>query len=94
MLNLVVTLLIIALIAAVFMLVVSTIGLRTGVLPRWLVIAGYIAGLVFLLSATYVELLVLLLPAWVIAVSIVILRAAPGERERIGERHLFAGLRR
>lgn len=61
--------------AAVFMLVASTIGLRTGFLPRWLVVAGYVGGLVFLFSVTYVEWLVLVLPAWVIAVSIVILRA-------------------
>jgi hypothetical protein len=61
-------------IAAVFMLVVSTIGLRTGLLPRWLVVAGYVGGLVFLFAVTYVELLALLLPAWVAAVSVVILR--------------------
>jgi hypothetical protein len=60
--------------AAVFMLVASTIGLRTGFLPRWLVVAGYISGLVFLFSVTYVEALALLLPAWVTAVSVVILR--------------------
>ena len=62
-------------VAAVFMLVASTIGLRTGFLPRWLVAAGYLCGLVFLLTVTYVELLALLLPAWVAAVSVVILRA-------------------
>ena len=56
------------------MLVASTIGLRTGFLPRWLIFAGYTAGVVFLLAVTYVEWLVLLLPAWVIAVSLVILR--------------------
>jgi hypothetical protein len=61
--------------AAVFMLVVSTIGLRTGFLPRWLVLAGYVGGLVFLFTVIYVELLVLILPAWVTAVSVVILRA-------------------
>ena len=60
--------------AAIFMLVASTIGLRTGFLPRWLIIAGYLGGLVFLLSVTYVESLVLIFPAWVIAVSVVILR--------------------
>ena len=67
-------------IAAVFMLVVSTIGLRTGLLPRWLVVAGYIAALVFLFTVTYVELLALLLPAWVTAVSIVILRRVAARR--------------
>jgi len=62
-------------IAAVFMFVVSTIGLRTGLLPRWLVVAGYVVGVVFLITVAYVELLALLLPAWVTAVSIVILRS-------------------
>ncbi len=65
--------------AAVFMLVASTIGLRTGFLPRWLVVCGYVSGLVFLFSVTYVEALALLLPAWVTAVSIVIL-SRPGAR--------------
>ena len=63
-------------VAAVFMLVASTIGLRTGFLPRWLVVAGYACGLVFLFTVTYVEMLALLLPAWVATVSVVILRAA------------------
>lgn len=62
-------------IAAVFMFVVSTIGLRTGLLPRWLVVAGYLVGVVFLLTVAYVELLALLLPAWVTAVSVVIIRS-------------------
>ena len=63
-------------IAAVFMLVASTIGLRTGFLPRWLVVAGYVCGLLYLLTVTYIEVLALLLPAWVSAVSVVMLRAA------------------
>jgi hypothetical protein len=71
--------------AAVFMLVVSTIGLRTGFLPRWLVFAGYACGLVFLFTVTYVELLALLFPAWVVAVSIVILRAGAGVRAEVDE---------
>ena len=68
--------------AAVFMLVVSTIGHRTGFLPRWLVVAGYVGGLVFLFTVTYVELLVLIFPAWVTVVSVVILRA--GDRRLSG----------
>jgi hypothetical protein len=66
--------------AAVFMLVASTIGLRTGFLPRWLVVAGYLSGFVFLFTVTYVEFLALLLPAWVTAVSIVIMRAGRAGR--------------
>src|SRR3954453_14621284 len=61
--------------AAVFMIVVSTIGTRLGILPRWLVAAGYGAALVLILNVSYVELLILVFPAWVAAVSIVILRA-------------------
>jgi hypothetical protein len=60
--------------AAVFMLVASTIGLRTGFLPRWLVVAGYVCGLAYLLTLTYIEFLALLLPVWVTAVSLEILR--------------------
>ncbi len=67
--------------AAIFMLVASTIGLRTGFLPRWLIVAGYLGGLVFLLSVTYVESLVLIFPAWVIAVSVVILRRQPDDED-------------
>jgi hypothetical protein len=59
--------------AAVFMIVVSTIGMRLGVLPRWLVLAGYGAALVLMLNVSYVEALVLVFPAWVAAVSVVIL---------------------
>lgn len=68
-------------VAAVFMLVASTIGLRTGFLPRWLVVAGYAGGVVFLFTVTYVELLALILPVWVTAVSVVILRAGSPSRE-------------
>ena len=61
--------------AAVFMIVVSTIGLRLGVFPRWLVVAGYVAALVLILNVSYSEVLVLVFPAWVAAVSVVILKA-------------------
>lgn len=62
--------------AAVFMIVVSTIGMRLGILPRWLVLAGYGAALVLILNVSYVALIILVFPAWVAAVSVVILRAA------------------
>jgi hypothetical protein len=61
--------------AAVFMIVVSTIGMRLGVFPRWLVVTGYLAALVLILNVTYTEELILVFPAWVAAVSVVILRA-------------------
>ena len=62
--------------AAVFMIVVSTIGMRLGIFPRWLIIAGYVAALVLILNVWYGALIILVFPAWVAAVSVVILNAA------------------
>ena len=64
--------------AAVFMIVVSTIGMRLGILPRWLVLAGYAAALVLALNASYLVTIILVFPAWVAAVSVVILLRARG----------------
>ena len=68
--------------AAVFMIVVSTIGLRLGVFPRWLVAAGYLAALVLLVNVSYIEWVVLVFPAWVAAVSVVILSTTPESPRR------------
>jgi hypothetical protein len=59
--------------AAVFMLVTSTIGLRTRTLPRWLVVLGYVVALVLLFSVSYFRGFVLVFPAWVTVVSIELL---------------------
>jgi hypothetical protein len=64
--------------AAVFMIVVSTIGRRLGVFPRWLVVTGYLAAAVLILNISYTELLILVFPVWVAAVSVVILRTSRG----------------
>ncbi len=61
--------------AGVFMIVVSTIALRSSTMPRWLVFGGYAAAIVLLFSVTYVEAVVLLFPLWVTCVSVVILRS-------------------
>jgi hypothetical protein len=60
---------------AVFMIVVSTIGARLDIFPRWLVVFGYLAALVLLLNVSYIDLLILVFPVWVAAVSVVILSA-------------------
>jgi hypothetical protein len=75
--------------AAVFMIVVSTIGMRLGVFPRWLVITGYLAALVLILNVSYAALLTLVFPAWVAAVSVVILRS---DRPAVGAADSEAGL--
>jgi hypothetical protein len=61
--------------AAVFMIVTSTIALRTAVFPRWLVIAGYVIAVVMLLSLSALQWVVLLFPAWVFVLSLFILNS-------------------
>src|SRR3954451_7664405 len=66
--------------AAVFMIVVSTMGVRLGILPRWLVGGGYGGALMLILNVSYIELVILVFPAWAAAVSVVILTAQPHPR--------------
>lgn len=55
--------------AAVFMFVTSTIGLRTGVFSRWVSVVGFGCGLVLLLVLTDFAWIAVLFPAWVLLVS-------------------------
>ena len=59
--------------AAVFMFVTSSIGLRTAVLARWVSFIGFAAGLAMLLVITDFAWIALLFPAWVLLVSVYIL---------------------
>ena len=61
--------------AGAFMLVSSTIGRRTGALPRWFTLLGIAAGIVMLFSVGFFEPLALIFPAWVAIVSVLLLRA-------------------
>jgi hypothetical protein len=61
--------------AAIFIFVTSTIGLRVAVLPRWLVFVGYGLGLVLLLTITDFAWIALVFPVWVLLVSTHILIA-------------------
>jgi len=60
--------------AAVFLLTIATVGLRSRTFPRWLAYAGYLFGIVLLLLVTFWDWIVLLLPAWVAVASLFILR--------------------
>jgi hypothetical protein len=55
--------------AAVFMFVTSTIGLRTAILSRWVSFVGFAFGLVLLLVFTDFAWIALLIPFWVLLVS-------------------------
>lgn len=55
--------------AAVFTISVSSVGLRTGILPRWLVLLGYLTGVALLLSPPLSNWTQLLFPTWVLLFS-------------------------
>jgi hypothetical protein len=59
--------------AAIFIFVTSTIGLRTAVLARWVSFAGFALGLILLFAITDFAWIALLFPCWVLFVSAYIL---------------------
>jgi hypothetical protein len=59
--------------AAVFTISVSTVGIRTSGLPRWVSYLGYLIALVLLVAAANVQWTQLVFPAWVLLVSVVLL---------------------
>ena len=69
--------------AAVFTLSVSTLGLRTGALPRWVSFLGYAVALALLVAAGEHKWTQLVFPAWVLLVSVVILFTRPVSRPAI-----------
>jgi hypothetical protein len=71
--------------AAVFTISVSTVGIRTAGLPRWVSYLGYLIALVLLLGAADQRWLQLVFPSWVLLVSVVILVVRPGNRTRAAE---------
>jgi hypothetical protein len=67
--------------AAVFLISLGTIGLRSRTFPRWFAWSGYLFGIILLLVTSIYDWIVLILPAWVALVSLFILR-----RERAASR--------
>jgi hypothetical protein len=63
--------------AAVFTLSVSTLGLRTSAVPRWISFLGYAVALVLLVAAGEHKWSQLVFPAWVLLLSLVILVTRP-----------------
>lgn len=59
--------------AAVFTIAVSSVGMRTGILPRWLIVVGYAAGITLLLSPPLSAWSQLVFPTWVLLLSVTIL---------------------
>jgi hypothetical protein len=71
--------------AAVFTISVSTVGMRTAGLPRWVSLLGYLIALVLLVAAADWRWTQLVFPSWVLLVSVVILFVRPPNRTRTVE---------
>ena len=63
--------------AAVFTLSVSTVGLRTRAIPRWVALVGYAVALVLMVAAGEHRWSQLIFPLWVLLLSLVILLTRP-----------------
>ena len=62
--------------AAVFMISLATIWLKTGIMPRWLVGVTYFVAIGLLLASDISTWLVLAFPIWVLVVSLLLLTKA------------------
>lgn len=59
--------------AAVFMISLATIWLKTGLMPKWLVIVTYLVALGLIIASNVTMWLALAFPVWVIVVSCLLL---------------------
>lgn len=62
--------------AAVFMMSLATIWLRTRLMPTWLVVLTYVVSLTVLVGSDFSKWMTLLFPVWVLIVSVVMLARA------------------
>lgn len=69
--------------AAVLMISLATIWLKTGLMPRWLVAVSYLVALGLLIAGDVSMWLTLAFPAWVLVVSaLILLRAGYIDEQR------------
>lgn len=59
--------------AAVFMISTSTVIIRTGIVPRWIALFGFLLALVLLIGSSFISWSFAVLPVWVLLVSVYIL---------------------
>ncbi|MGY8661633.1 hypothetical protein Q3C01_04600 [Bradyrhizobium sp. UFLA05-109] len=59
--------------ASVFMITTSTIGIYTGLTPRWLALGGYAIAAVLLVGSYYFDWSIVVFPVWVLLISVSIL---------------------
>jgi hypothetical protein len=58
--------------AAMFVFATSNIGRRSGILPRWFTIVGFVVGLFLLLSVSFERALVVVFPLWIIGLCVIL----------------------
>jgi hypothetical protein len=69
--------------AAVFIISLATIWLKTGLMPRWLVVVSYLVALGLLIAGDVSMWLTLAFPVWVLVVSaLILLRAGYIDEQR------------
>jgi hypothetical protein len=72
---------------AVFMISLATVWLKTGLMPRWLVLVTYVLALGILLATDFSMWMILAFPVWVLIVSLLLLaRAGVIDLDRDGDR--------
>jgi hypothetical protein len=59
--------------AAVFMISTSTVVIRTGIVPRWIALLGFLLALVLLIGSSFISWSFAVLPVWVLLMSVYIL---------------------
>ena len=59
--------------AAIFVIATASLGMTTGVLPRWFNFVSYGFGLILMLTPVVEEDLIVAFPVWVIALSVILL---------------------
>ena len=66
--------------AAVFLLTMSTLGVRSRAFPLWLARAGYVVAIVLLLVVAFFDWIILVFPAWIALVSLFVMRREKARR--------------
>lgn len=75
-------------VAAVFTVSTATIGLRTGLVPHWLGVTGYLFAAVLFLATDLSRAVELLFPLWILLSTIdTLVRRVPSAASAIGAAH-------
>lgn len=59
--------------AGVFMISTCTLFLRTGVMPRWMALLGFVLALILLVSISSFSWIIVAFPLWILLISVYIL---------------------